>query len=403
MTYAARRQTHSAQPLGRPCYANGRTYRALHSPCAAHPKPFGNHRDQVISLTSLQLDWPRFWEITSDQLTRHGYGAATTEFYRSALRSFYHHVHARPSAVDAASVHSYIHSLVNKHYSWSWIGMNISVLRTAFDKLGGKSIVTQFATPKRPMRLPEILSRQEARQILTAATTVRDQLLLGLMYGCGIKVGETCRLTWADVDTDKEALRIRYARGTRERTLPLPPDLLPVLALGKARCPCDDYVFQGRCAGTQLSKRTVHLILRQAVQATGILKTVTCMTLRHSFAVHCIEEGQSIRAVQEALGHQSVTTTLIYEQCILPSGVTSPIDTLRTRIDPSPAKDDFPIVEQSLAPTQALFDEPLAIDALELPFRPEQAEGLATTFYRMLKTCILGRFLCSRRATIRAG
>lgn len=407
MTTSYRQQSRGATPFTRPEPRGAKLFtRPLHSPFSEQPKTLGYHSEQVIALTSLQLDWPRFWEICSNQLKQHGYGAATTELYRSVLRSFYRHVHARPAAIDATSIHSYIHSLVDKHSSWSWIGMNISVLRTVFDKLGGKTIVSQLATPKRPMRLPEILSHDEARTILAEATTTRDQLLLGLLYGCGLKVGEACRLKWADIDPQQQTLRVRYARGTRERTLPLPPDLLPVLTLGHSRCPATDYLFQGRTADTHLSTRMAQLILRRAVRTTDVLKTVTCMTLRHSFAVHCIENGSSIRAVQEALGHESVETTQLYERCILPANVTSPIDQLRRRqAEETLANQSHATDEKAHIPLHAekLFDQPLSVDALELPFRDQRPEGLAAGFYRMLKTCILGRFLCARRATIRDG
>ncbi len=167
--------------------------------------------------------------------------------------------------------------------------MNISVLRSVFDKLGGMSITTHFVTPKRPSHLPEILSRGEIRSILAAAPTTRDQLLLGLMYGCGLKVGEVCRLRWSHVDTKNNNISVLYARQSKARTLDIPPDLLPVLELGKSQCSAEDYLFQGRFAGRHLSTRMAELILRKAVRSTDILKTVTCMVLRHSYAVHCIE------------------------------------------------------------------------------------------------------------------
>jgi integrase/recombinase XerD len=395
----------SSAPRKGPCYANGERYRPLYSTQSQHPRPFGYHNEQVIALTSLQLDWPRFWEICVDQLKRHGYGPSTTELYRYVLRSFYKHDSLRPAAIDAASVQSYIHSLVDKHYSGSWISMNISILRTLFDKLSGQNVTAHLVAPKRPERLPEILSPREVREILASAPTTRDQLLLGLMYGCGLKVGELCRLTWADVDAEQGALRVCYARGTRQRTLDLPPDLLPVLKLGSSRCPQGDYIFQGRVEGTHLSTRMVELILRRAAEATSTLKTVTCMTLRHSYAVHCIEQGDSVRAVQEALGHASIDTTQRYEDCILPKNVISPLAALRQREAEAACidADHLPEREPPEHTSEALFDEPLSTTGLELPFRDNSTDSPAVQFYHLLKARILGRFLCRRGATARAG
>jgi site-specific recombinase XerD len=387
-----------------PCYVNGKPYRPLYSSQSQLPKPFGRRHEQVIALTSLRLDWSRFWEICSAQLRHHGYGPSTTELYRCVLRSLYKHVSLRPAAIDAASIQSYIHSLVDKHYSSSWIGMNISILRTVFDKLSGQNITGHLVTPKRPECLPEILSPGEVREILASAPTTRDQLLLGLMYGCGLKVGELCRLTWSDADVEQGTLRVRYARGTRQRNLDLPPDLLPILKLGRSRCPQDDYIFQGRVEGTPLSTRRVELILRSATKATRTLKTVTCMTLRHSFAVHSIEQGNSIRAVQEALGHASVSTTMRYEDCILPENVISPFDALRQREAETTCinADHSTEREPTEHASEALFDEPLSTTGLELPFRDHLTGSPAVQFYRLLKAHILGRFLCIR-ATTRAG
>ena len=382
-----------------PCYAGGRAYHPMYSHHSGRSRPRDCRQDKVITLSSPELGWARFWEIISSQLDRHAYSNSSQELYRSVLRGFYRQARCAPSSVTGGLITDHLNRLVAEHYSWNWIGMNISVLRSVFDKLGGQALTTRFVTPKRPMHLPEILSPGEIRQLLAAATTTRDQLLLGLLYGCGLKVGEACQLTWSAVDAQRGHIRVPHARGRHDRTLPIPPELLTVLKAGTERCPPADYIFQGRVAGTPLSTRMVQLILRKAVTATNILKTVTCMTLRHSFAVHCIEKGDSIRAVQDALGHESVDTTLLYERCILPCDATSPLDRIRQQTTP-PTVEDEPNKQASPG---ALFDKPLSVTACELPFRDTSSRNRSREFYSLLKTHILGRFLCRRRGTIRAG
>jgi len=319
------------------------------------------------------------------------------------MRNFYRFLKGSPSKADERMLHHYIAGLVNQKASSSWVAMNICVLRTVYDKLGGRSVTRHLVTPKRPEHLPEILSLDEVREILEAGSTTRDQLLLGLMYGCGLKVGEVCRLKWADIDPQMGSLRISFAGHRRERTLEIPPELLPVLERGHSRCPESDYIFQGRVAGTHLSVRMAELVLRKAVAETGILKTVTCMTLRHSFAVHCLERGDSIRALQEALGHESIDTTLLYDRCILPRGVISPLDALRqSDSKPSPQGESSAEVQAAAEP-KPLFKQPLSVDRLELPFRSSTRRDIALDFYRLLATCIRSRFLCERRATARTG
>jgi len=174
------------------------------------------------------LDWGGFWKQVAAALHQHGYADGTRAQYRTVLRSFYRYARRRPARTDEALVQGYLNSLVEKHYSWNWLGMNISVLRHVFDRLAGLAVTARCVTPKRPHPLPEVLSREETLAMLAAAPSTRDQLILGLLYGCGLKVGELCRLTWEDIDPSGGSLRVRHAL-RKERLLAIPPDLLPVL------------------------------------------------------------------------------------------------------------------------------------------------------------------------------
>jgi hypothetical protein len=219
------------------------------------------------------------------------------------------------------------------------------------------------------------------------------------MYGCGLKVGEACQRTWADVDTEHWALTASATNGSRSRTLDIPPDLRPVLAMGKSRCQSSGFIFQGRFAGTHLSTRMAELIVRKAAKSTDTLKTVTCMTLRHSFAVHSLENGVSVRALQEALGHLSIETTLRYQDCTLPPGVTSPLGAIRQHQKAAPTvvePNSLSLSQSAFEPDQKLFEEPLSIEALELPFKSTSPGHLAQTFQQLFKLHIIGRFLCRR-------
>ena len=373
-----------------------------------------SHSPSPAIILTPDLDWATFWKEISATLTRRNYRPSTRSQYRTVLRGFYRYARCSPMQINESIVQGYLSRLVDANTSWNWLGMNISILRHVFDKLAGRTITARCVTPKRPHPLPEILSREEALALLAAAPSTRDQLMLGLLYGCGLKVGELCRLRWADVDTAAGRLR---ACGTLrgERMLHIPPDLLPVLMLGKARCPADDYIFQGRYAGSHLSGRIVEMIVRKADRAAGILKPVTAMSLRHTFAVHSLENGQTIRAVQDALGHRCVKTTLRYNRCTLPETLVSPLDRLRQMIrerdhwtaPPPPSLFSGGRSSRDAAPVPDpvggnLFKEPLSLDSLELPFRDETT-SVAAGFYQLLKTHVFGRFLCLRRPSIRSG
>ena len=401
-------------------YANGRPYSPMqprYSPpesvvcglqSAVSPH---NHFDSRLSTFDFSVDWTAFWQQISAQLHARRYAEGTRAQYRTILRSFYRHARRRPAETTTALIQEYIVKLTEKHYSWSWIGMNISVLRSVFDKLAGQTLTLHFSTPKRAQTLPEILSRNETRALLAAADTTRDQLMLGLLYGCGLKISELRHLTWGDIAAGRLHLRTASAE---TRDLEIPHELLPVLDYGKARCPSADYIFQGRFSGTPLSTRMIELTVRRARDIAGILKPVTAMTLRHSYAVHCLENGESIRDLQQALGHEHVKTTLQYTRCILPTDLESPIDPIKRnqREDRQQAADCRPQTEQdrpqtapdkksavcSLQPVVS----PETLAALELPFA-EPAADPSSRFYQLIKILITGRFLSRRRSGTRSG
>jgi hypothetical protein len=183
------------------------------------------------------------------------------------------------------------------------------------------------------------------------------------------------------------------------------------LTAGVEHCPAPDYIL-GCAEGTPLSTRMVALTVRRAAGATDTHKTVTAMTLRHSFAVHALESGDSVRAVQEALGHACIDATLQYERCILPD-IASPLAIIRqlqSRESRPPFSIPPPVVHNprgdeadAPAPTAMLFLHPPSIDHLDLPFKDPESNCAPGRFSQLLRTHIVGRFLCHRRTTIRAG
>ena len=400
-----------------PRYVNGQRYRGIHSPYSGLPRPADCRSDRLVPLCRRSLDWSALWDLAHHHLRRRGYDLPVRKFYRSVLRRFAADADCAPAEVTHQDVCAYLHRLCDEHMSWNSVGMAISVLRNVLDKMGGLRVTSGLQTPKRPFHLPTILSRSEVRELLGAADTTRDQLLMGLMYGCGLKVAEACALTWADVDLNRQQLRVRFGRGTRQRFLPLPEELLGVLRLGVARCAPDAPIFPGRREGTHLSVRAAALIVRRAWRATEIPKLVSCMVLRHSFAVHALEDGASIRAVQQALGHESIKTTMRYQHCILPAGAVSPLHLVRARIvarasepdlersdrralsaEPAAGSDGHGQDESESGPLAPLADAAATLGKAEPPFAATVDVNPVARLVLMFRAGLAHRFLRSRRA-----
>ena len=342
-------------------YADGTPYRPPRSrrvpDYAAGPLP-------VAWLRSAGLDWPTAWQRLSSELTRRGYQDSSLRAHRQILRRFREFLAGRPLAdVHAADVTRFLYQQTAAQASWCRKGMIISVLRTFFDKLGGMAILCNRTTPKRPLRLPEALSREQVGALVAAAATPRDQLLLSLMYGCGLKRGELQALQWRHFTADGSALNAPGDGTLLPRLLPVPEAVQPLIRLGVTRCPADASVFPGR-RDKPLGGRAIADILRAAGRAAGIAIPVTGMTLRHSFALHSLADGMNLPTLQLALGHRHIKSTLIYQRLLRPD-VVSPYDRL-------PGDGLDPASRVSSPPAQAAGDAlpPLDPALVTLPFPP---------------------------------
>jgi len=178
-------------------------------------------------------------------------------------------------------------------------------------------------TPRLGRKLPDTLSYQEIVQILEGIPLGepeghRNRAMLEILYASGLRVSELVDLKIGNVYADAGFLRV-VGKGNKERLVPTGSDALKYLKIYLEEIRRDisptkgheQFVFLSR-RGKKLSRVMVYLIIKKQVEAVGIQKNVSPHTFRHSFATHLIEGGADLRAVQEMLGHESITTTEIY-------------------------------------------------------------------------------------------
>jgi len=218
-----------------------------------------------------------------------------------------------------------------------------------------------------PKKLPVVLTREEIRKLFTYLS---DEILLcaGLMYGSGLRVMETVRLRYSDIEIERLTVRVRDGKGRKSRFTTLAPDLitrikqqlkaveilhqqdligewdgvyLPNALASKYKSapfelgwqylfPAENYSVDPRSGKRRrhhLSEQMIQRAIKLAVRRTGITKPASCHSLRHSFATHLLENGADIRTVQEQLGHSDVKTTEIYTHVLNRGGsaVRSPL------------------------------------------------------------------------------
>ncbi|WP_425636284.1 site-specific tyrosine recombinase XerD [Algoriphagus yeomjeoni] len=177
--------------------------------------------------------------------------------------------------------------------------------------------------PKLGRKLPDTLSYQEIVQLLEAIPLGepeghRNRAMLEMLYSSGLRVSELIELKKGQVFEDVGFLRVT-GKGNKERLVPIGKDALKYLNIYKDEVRVhqviakghEEYVFLNR-RGKKLTRVMIFLIIKKTAEQAGIEKNISPHTFRHSFATHLIEGGADLRAVQEMLGHESITTTEIY-------------------------------------------------------------------------------------------
>lgn len=216
----------------------------------------------------------------------------------------------------------------------STINAYVAALKFLYgNTLGRPEVVRPWLSPRRPKKLPVIVSGSEVEALLEAVESIKYRAALMTAYGAGLRIGEVCRLQVEDIDSQRMLLHIHAGKGGRDRYSVLSRRLLAVLrAYWKQVRPPKPYLFPGQEPDRPLSAKSVRKVLRKAAEACGITKRVTPHTLRHAFATHLLESGTDIRTIQVLLGHRSIRTTQLYAQ-VSPEHVRrtkSPLDILGT-------------------------------------------------------------------------
>jgi len=232
-----------------------------------------------------------------------------------------------PTLIEKETIHQFIYE-VAKIVSPRTQSRIISGLRSFFDYLLFEGYrednpTSLLETPKIGRKLPDVLSENEidiiiAQIDLSHPQGERNRAMLETLYGCGLRVTELITLRISDLFFDEGFIRV-LGKGNKERFIPINTknQQYIITFIKEIRChitPQNDYediLFLNR-RGKQLTRNMVFMILKDLVIKAGIKKTVSPHTFRHSFATHLLENGADLRAIQQMLGHESITTTEIY-------------------------------------------------------------------------------------------
>jgi integrase/recombinase XerD len=259
-----------------------------------------------------------------------GKSCSTLTNYGRQLALLALHYNCVPTDLDIDQVLDYLHLVISKgtpaatFFKFTVYGMRYAC------KMRGLSYL-QFSLPEieRPDKLPVVLSQQEVKDLLRGCTLLKHRILLGTIYGCGLRCAEVRQLAIADADLQRGMLHVKNGKGGKDRYVPLGDMLMRGIAKYLQAERPQQWLFEGTNGGC-LSQRGTQWVVSQAVKKAGIIKEVSTHTLRHTYATHLLEQGLDIVTIKELLGHEAIETTMVYLHIAQPSARTafSPLDNL---------------------------------------------------------------------------
>jgi len=255
------------------------------------------------------------YEALQQDMRLRNYSPKTIKAYQSWIRDLAQYCSPCDlRELTSSGIRNYLlHLIQDNSLAASSVNQVVNALRFLYVELYKMPFSIQdIPRPKKERKLPDIITQGEVIRILDTVTNLKHRTILMLIYSAGLRVGEAVRLKVNDIDSQRNLIHIRGAKGKKDRYTVLSRVLLEKLREYYKVYKPREYLFEGGNGRIHLAERSVQNVFKRAVKIAGIKKQITVHTLRHSFATHLLESGTDLRYIQEILGHASSRTTEIY-------------------------------------------------------------------------------------------
>ncbi len=265
-------------------------------------------------------------ELFIEELVRREYSDHTIKSYKTDLAEFCVFLEKidkkELDKIERYDIRHFMGELLSYGYKKSSVARKLSSIKSFFKFLVGNKILKRnpsisIKTPKTGRRIPSFLSEEEMKTLLDSMPDktkldLRNRTILELLYGTGIRASELTNLNRSDVDLEQKLLRI-YGKGKKERILPLGRKAYEWLKkyISDVRGYNEGALLTSK-SGKRLTQRDLQRIVKRYITTVTTLHQMSPHTLRHTFATHLLNRGANLRAIQELLGHESLSTTQIY-------------------------------------------------------------------------------------------
>jgi len=267
-----------------------------------------------------------------EKLVLKGYSTSTLKTYKSFFRKYVSYFNTRDLlSIEKTEIEGYLYKLIQKEQlSESAQNQFINAIKFYYEQVGGQPrTYYNIQRPKSTKNLPNVLSREDVKKILSQPQNIKHRAILACIYSGGLRISEVVNLRIEDIRSQEGYMYIKNSKGKKDRRTMLSSTLLSLLrSYYKANKP-SYWLFEGQTGG-QYSISSIRSIFRKAVKTARINPWATPHTLRHSFATHLLQQGVNLRQIQELLGHSSSKTTEVYTHILSVNNkeIENPLDVM---------------------------------------------------------------------------
>jgi integrase/recombinase XerD len=260
------------------------------------------------------------------------YSDRTIKSYEFCITKFLDYCEKDISKIGKVDAREFLTYLSDKRQvAGSTLHVYHMAIRFLMEDVLNKNMKLNIRYNRRPIKLPEFLSKEEVRILLNNIKNPKHRFMIAFMYSAGFRVSELLNLKVRDLEIDKGFGFIRNGKGMKDRIFIISDKLKGTLKniINNEELDREDLLFKSN-RDKKYSVRSIQTIIKKACKLAGIKKRISSHTLRHSFATHLIENGYALGEVQSLLGHKSPETTMIYTHMASENmlNIKSPIDSL---------------------------------------------------------------------------
>ena len=256
----------------------------------------------------------------------------TQKSYLQQVSSFARHFRRSPERLGPDEIRVWlIYLREERKLAPSSLGTTIGALRFLYRVTLKRDWSDEdFPLPKKPVRLPVILSFDEVETFFDAIPSLKHRAMPMTAYAAGLRISEVAHLKAIDIDSQRMVIRVNQGKNHKDRYVMLSPRLLEILRAYWHDAHPRDWLFPGDIPGRPITPCAIRLACNMARERSGIKKPITPHSLRHAFATHLLETGADVRRIQLLMGHRSLSTTSRYLRIATSTvcATTSPFDLL---------------------------------------------------------------------------